>query len=136
MRLFSGKRPNDLGVAGGRLRPCPRKPNCICSQDAGSLHGIEPLRFDGDPAAAWTALRAVIAGMERVCIVKDEAVYLYAEFTTRLLGYTDDAEFLLDTAAEAIQVRSASRLGNRDYGVNRERIEAIRARFVAALRAG
>jgi uncharacterized protein (DUF1499 family) len=108
----------------------------VCSQDAGSLHGIEPLRFDGDPAAAWTALRAVIAGMERVCIVKDEAVYLYAEFTTRLLGYTDDAEFLLDTAAEAIQVRSASRLGNRDYGVNRERIEAIRARFVAALRAG
>jgi uncharacterized protein (DUF1499 family) len=108
----------------------------VCSQDAGSLHGIEPLRFYGDPAAAWTALRLAITGMKRVNVVEDDGNYLYAEFSTRLMGYTDDAEFLLDTAAMVIQVRSASRLGNRDYGVNRKRIEVIRARFAAARRAG
>ena len=135
MGLFSGKRPNDLGVTGGRLRPCPGKPNCVCSQDTGPLHRIEPLRFEGDPCAAWAALHAAIARMKRVNIVTDGANYLYAEFSTKHMGYTDDAEFLLDTAAGAIQVRSAARLGNRDYGVNRGRIEAIRTRFDAALRA-
>jgi uncharacterized protein (DUF1499 family) len=134
MGLFSGRRPQDLGVRDGGLKACPRKPNCVCSQ-AGSDpgHFIEPLHFAGDAAAAWKALHSAIAGMERVKIVSDEAQYLYAEFTTRLMGYVDDTEFYLDAGRHLIHVRSASRLGYRDFNVNRERIEAIRARFAAAL---
>ena len=67
--------------------------------------------------------------MERVTVVKAEAGYLYAEFSTRIMGYVDDVEFVLDETAGAIQVRSASRLGSSDFGVNRERIESIRARL-------
>jgi uncharacterized protein (DUF1499 family) len=134
VRLFSGRRPADLGVRDGKLKACPSKPNCVCSQTAGDPgHFIEPLRFEGDAARAWKALHSAITGMERVQIVNDEAQYLYAEFTTRLMGYVDDTEFLLDTANHAIHVRSASRLGHRDFGVNRDRIETVRSRFAAAL---
>jgi len=52
--------------------------------------------------------------------------YLYARFETQLLRFVDDAEFWYDPAAQAIQVRSASRLGRKDFGVNRARVEAIR----------
>jgi uncharacterized protein (DUF1499 family) len=132
--LFSGTRPRDLGVKDGKLKACPNKPNCVCSQAAGDpLHYIEPLRFAAAADAAWKALHTAIAGMERVKIVKDEAQYVYAEFTTRIMGYVDDTEFCLDPSGQVIHVRSASRLGYRDFNVNRERIEAIRTRFAAAL---
>jgi uncharacterized protein (DUF1499 family) len=134
--LFSGRRPSDLGVRDGKLKPCPNKPNCVCSQAIGDAgHFVEPLRFEGEAARAWQALHSAIAGMERVQIVNDEAQYLYAEFTTRLMGYVDDAEFFLDAPNRLIHVRSASRLGHSDFNVNRQRIEAVRSRFAAALRA-
>ena len=136
MRLFSGRRPPDLGVRDGKLKACPSKPNCVCSQTVGDPgHFIEPLRFEGDAIRAWKTLHSAIAGMERAQIITDEPNYMYAEFTTRLMGYVDDAEFVLDASNHLIHVRSASRLGYRDFGVNRERIEAVRTRFAAALQA-
>ncbi|HEY6865535.1 MAG TPA: DUF1499 domain-containing protein [Burkholderiales bacterium] len=134
MGLFSGKRPDNLGAIRGRLAPCRSTPNCVSSQaDLGDpTHYIEPLRFVGEPAHAWAALQVVVSGMERARIVGRENAYLYAEFTSRLMGYVDDVEFLLDAPARLIHVRSASRLGIRDFGVNRERIETIRGRLMAA----
>ena len=130
MGLFSGTRPDNLGVRDGRLAPPKPTPNNVHSQidkAADPGHFIEPLRFQGDPGKAWEKLQSVVNGMERVTVVKSEAGYLYAEFSTRLMGYVDDVEFMLDEKAGAIQVRSASRLGSSDFGVNRERIESIRA---------
>ncbi len=134
MGLFSGTRPDNLGVRDGRLAPCKPTPNCVSSfadrtSDPG--HFVEPLRFTGDPDAAFAKLTAVVRGSERVTVVREEPRYLHAEFKTRLMGYVDDVEFLLDPAARTIGVRSASRLGRRDFGVNRERIESLRAAFAA-----
>jgi uncharacterized protein (DUF1499 family) len=135
MGLFSGKRPDNLGAVRGRLTPCRPTPNCVSSQaDLGDrTHYIEPLRFAGDPARAWAAVEVVIRGMERANVVRADRAYLYAEFTSRLMGYVDDVELLLDGPARVIHVRSASRLGIRDFGVNRERVETIRGRLAAAL---
>jgi uncharacterized protein (DUF1499 family) len=134
MGIFSGKRPDNLGAVRGRLAPCRSTPNCVSSQaDLGDrTHYIEPLRFAGDPARAWAVLEVIVRGMERVNVVHADGAYLYAEFTSRLMGYVDDVEFLLDAAARVIHARSASRLGIRDFGVNRERIETIRGRLAAA----
>ncbi len=134
MGLFSGKRPDNLGAARGRLAPCRPTPNCVSSQaDLGDrTHYIEPLRFSGDATRAWAALGVAVRGMERAQVVRADAGYLYAEFTSRLMGYVDDVEFLLDARARLIHVRSASRLGIRDFGVNRARIEAVRERLAAA----
>jgi uncharacterized protein (DUF1499 family) len=134
MGLFSGRRPDNLGAVRGRLAPPRATPNCVSSQaDLGDrTHYIEPLRFSGEPARAWAALRTVVQGMERVKIVHADAAYLYAEFASRLMGYVDDVEFLLDAPSRVIHVRSASRLGIRDFGVNRARVESIRERLAAA----
>jgi len=132
MGLFSGTRPDNLGVHDARLAPPKRTPNNVNSQidrNADPQHYIEPLRYTGDAKQAWAALRRVVDGMQRVKVVKSEPNYLYAEFSTRLMGYVDDTEFCLDEKAGVIHVRSASRLGSGDFGVNRERIESIRAKL-------
>ena len=133
MGLFAGKPPSNLGVKDGRLAPCPRSPNCVASQaDPGdATHHIAPITFKGDAGAAWRALRETVATSERVKIVSERDGYLRAEFATKVIGFVDDVEFLLDAPARVIHVRSASRLGYRDFGVNRARIESLRTRLAA-----
>ena len=70
--------------------------------------------------------------MPRTSIVEERADYLYAEFASRLLGFVDDVEFYFPPNERIIHVRSASRLGHSDFGVNRKRIEDIRAKLAAA----
>lgn len=123
------RRPDGLGVHGGRLTACPASPNCVCSQDAGPAHAIEPLRFDDNADAAWDRLRRTVRAQPRMRVITEDDGYLHAEATTRLLRFVDDVEFLLDRVGRQIHVRSASRLGYSDLGTNRRRIEAIRAAF-------
>jgi uncharacterized protein (DUF1499 family) len=128
---FSGTRPDNLGVKDGKLASCPSSPNCVSSQSptSDSTHFIEPLTYTSSPEAAMQALKSVIQDMERTKIITEEKNYLYAEFTSALMGFVDDVEFYLDESAGVIHVRSASRLGESDLGVNRKRIEEIREKF-------
>jgi uncharacterized protein (DUF1499 family) len=131
MFKFSGKRPTTLGVTNGNLAPVPTSPNCVCSQapTGDSEHYIEPFPLTGSPRDSIEALKAIVQSMERTTIVEATDTYLYAEFTTKLMGYVDDVEFYADGANGVIHVRSASRLGQSDLGLNRKRIEAIRAKL-------
>jgi uncharacterized protein (DUF1499 family) len=130
MFKFSGQRPKNLGVQSGRLLTCPDSPNCVCSYDTDTQHGIAAIAYTKSKAEAMTLLKQVIQAMERSAIVTESADYLYAEFTSKLRGYVDDVEFYFD--GSVIQVRSASRLGKSDLGVNRQRVEAIRSALQAA----
>jgi uncharacterized protein (DUF1499 family) len=132
--MFSWKRPDDLGVTNGRLAPCKRTPNCVCSQaDRADLeHYIAPIAFKGTVAQAMAAARRAIESMERTTIVHEEPGYTYAEFRSKLLGYVDDVELLYDDKAGVFHVRSASRLGRRDFGVNRNRIDELRRLITSA----
>ena len=129
MFKFSGKRPAHIGVNNGRLAPPPRKPNCVSSQadPADSQHYVAPIGFAGNPATAMKKLRDVINDLPRAEVIESRPDYLYVEFSTPLMGYVDDVEFYCD--GKAIQVRSASRLGYSDLGLNRKRVEAIRQAF-------
>ena len=129
--LFAGSPPATLGVRDGRLAPCPDRPNCVSSEATDDAHRVAALDFTGDPAAALRRLDQVIAGQDGASIVTRRDGYLHAEFQTRLMGFVDDFEARVDPAAGVIQVRSASRLGYGDLGVNRGRVEAIRAAFRA-----
>jgi uncharacterized protein (DUF1499 family) len=125
---FAGDRPTNLGVKEGKLAPCPGSPNCVVSQGGGDAeHTIAPLAYSGDPAQAMAKLVSVVEAMPRTTIVESTDTYLYAEFASKLMGFVDDVEFYLDPAESVIQVRSASRLGESDLGVNRKRVEEIRA---------
>jgi uncharacterized protein (DUF1499 family) len=127
--MFAGKRPTTIGLQAGRLTPCPSSPNCVCSYDSDELHKIDPLRYSSTPAEAWAALKQAIESLERTKIITVTPDYLYAEFSSKLMGFVDDVEFYLDSGAGVIQVRSASRLGQSDLGVNRQRIEQIRSQL-------
>lgn len=126
---FSGKRPAELGVQAGELADCPSSPNCVSSQSHDLSHLIEPIPYTGDPAAAIAQLKSVIESLPRTEIIAATDTYLYAEFTSALMGFVDDVEFYVDATNGVIQVRSASRLGESDLGVNRKRIDAIRQKL-------
>lgn len=129
MGLFAGRRPADLGVHDGLLKAPPATPNCVSSQSAGGYSEIAPLAYAGDAKVAWARLQSIVAAMPAATIVEFRADYLYAEFSSKWLGFVDDVEFHLDRQAAVVQVRSASRLGRQDFGVNRQRVEAIRQAF-------
>ena len=131
MSLFSGKRPRNLGVNDGRLASCGRRLNCVSSQaDPGDAQRyVAPIRVKGAAAEAIAAARRAVESMARARVVRAEGNYLHAEFRSRLMGYVDDLELTYDAQAGVLHVRSASRLGQRDYGVNRARVAALRARL-------
>lgn len=127
MFSFAGKQPTNLGVTNGRLAPCPNSPNCVCSYDSDPEHSIEPLKLTTSPEQAIASLKQIIEAMPQTKIVVASNDYLYAQFTSKLMGFVDDVEFYVNGGA--IHVRSASRLGKSDLGVNRKRIESIRSQL-------
>lgn len=135
--LLAGRAPANLGVRDGKLKPPSRTPNSVSSQaalwpegDYASTYArIEPLPVRGDGVAAIARLHRLLAAWPGARAVEQRPDYLRVEFRTRLLRFTDDAEFWFDPATHAIQLRSASRLGRKDFGVNRARIEALRAKW-------
>lgn len=129
MGLFAGTRPTDLGVRDGRLKAAPVTPNCVNSQSTGGYSAIAPLAYDSDGKMALARLQALVAANPAAKIIESQPEYFHAEFRSKWLGFVDDVEFHLDQPARAIHVRSASRLGRGDYGVNRQRVEALRAAF-------
>ena len=136
---FSGRPPNNLGLREGKLKPPSKTPNSVSSQAAlwpdhpqRDHAAIAPLPLQGDGPATIARLAQLIESIDGARIVERRPDYLYARFTTRLMRFVDDAEFWFDPAAGVVQVRSASRVGRGDLGVNRARVEALRARLAGA----
>ena len=129
--VFSWKRPDNLGVKDGRLAPPKTTPNCVSSQadPADAQHYIAPIPFKGDTPAAMAAVSKAVESMRGSSVIRHEGSYLYAEYRSQLMRFVDDVEFFFDDKAGIIHVRSASRLGRRDMGVNRARVESLRARI-------
>lgn len=128
--FFAGTQPNNLGISSGKLAACPSTPNCVSSQSKDSEHYIEPLTYQGNSSEAIERLKQIINSLDRSAIVEESNNYLKAEFTSRWMGFVDDVEFYFNEEDKgAIEVRSASRLGESDLGVNRQRIETIRNLF-------
>lgn len=132
--LLQGQPPADLGVQQGRLKPPSTTPNSVSSQAA--LHAghpmqqaamIAPLQLPGTtPAEAIARIATAVQALPGATLVTRRDDYLYVQFTTRWLGFVDDTEFWTDGSG-AVQVRSASRVGRKDFDVNRARIEQLRA---------
>ena len=125
--MFNWRRPTNLGVKDGRLAPCKRTPNCVSSQaePQDEEHYISPIAFRG----TMRELRAAVESMTGTTVITADSRYLYAEFRTPVMRYVDDLELYYDERAGVVHVRSASRLGRRDFGVNRARVEELRSRL-------
>jgi uncharacterized protein (DUF1499 family) len=131
--MLRGKAPQDLGVKDGKLKRPALTPNSVTSQaDLWPDHprrtyaAIAPLKAAGDGSLEMKKIAEALQAMPHTIVIKQEPGYIYAQSTTALLKFTDDIEFALDASKGIIDVRSASRLGQKDFGVNRTRVEAIR----------
>ncbi len=134
--FLEGKPPAGLGVTNGQLAAPSSNPNSVSSQaDLFPGHPqlayarIAPLRYAGDGVQAMQRLAVLIQATERTSILVQRTDYIHAQFQTPILHFMDDVEFLLDSSAGIIHVRSASRLGKSDLGANRARVENLRARY-------
>ncbi|HEX9021061.1 MAG TPA: DUF1499 domain-containing protein [Nitrospirota bacterium] len=127
----SGVPPPNLGITGGHLGPCPATPNCVSSENADQGHAVEPLVYATSRAEAMSGLKKIILGMKRTKIVRENDDYLRVEFTSAVFRFVDDVEFRFDDTAKVIHLRSASRVGKSDFGVNRTRAEKIRSLWKA-----
>jgi uncharacterized protein (DUF1499 family) len=108
---------------------CPDRPNCVSSEAQDPRHAIEPFKIKGDIALTWDAVREVVGSLPRTKVVKATDRYLHAECKSRFFGFIDDLELELNPEAGTIAIRSASRVGYFDLGVNRRRVETLRQRL-------
>jgi uncharacterized protein (DUF1499 family) len=131
---FRAPRPSNLGAPGGRLAPCPASPNCVSSQAEDAGHKIGPLAYSKSLGESREAIKRAIAAMPRARIITEEDHYLHAEFTSLICRFVDDVEFSFDDTNRVIQVRSASRVGHSDLGVNRKRVEKLRSLLPGEMR--
>ena len=115
-----------VGLNNGHLSACPSSPNCVISQDGDEEHAVEPIAYDGDRSSVKEALLKVLSVVPRTEVIEDTDNYIRTESTSRIFKFVDDAEFYFPEGENVIQVRSASRVGESDLGVNRRRIEQIR----------
>jgi uncharacterized protein (DUF1499 family) len=120
----------ETGTTNDRLSPCPKSPNCVSSLSEDKSHYVEPLTYTATLEEAREKLISIINSMKRSEIVTAEMNYIHATFTSALFRFVDDVEFSFDDQKKVIDVRSASRTGYSDFGVNRKRVEEIRQRFV------
>ena len=127
--LFSSLRePKHLYAVSGTFAACPSRPSCVSSLADGEVHGIAPLSFVGDPAQAQERLKKALEKIGGNTLAHEQPGYLHALFVTPTMRYRDDLELLIKPEGR-IEMRSISRFGYRDHGVNRARVEALRTAF-------
>ncbi|MDQ7058754.1 MAG: DUF1499 domain-containing protein [Ghiorsea sp.] len=125
MAVMSQKMPDNLGLQDGVLRPCPESPNCLCSEahtQGDNVHYTAPIQGD---KVMWDKLQSVIQAQGGE-VVTDNRDYKHYTFSTPIMHYVDDVELRFDEASNLIHIRSASRIGRKDFGVNQARIDKIK----------
>ena len=129
LSVFScASNPRKVQLIDGKLRPCPSSPNCVSSEGDRPSSRVEPLTFKGSPERVWDNLKETIREMGGK-IQEEHDGYLWATFTSRVFRFVDDVEFRMVPSDGIIHVRSGSRVGYSDLGVNRKRVEKLRAGF-------
>jgi uncharacterized protein (DUF1499 family) len=113
------------------LAPCPSSPNCVSSQAADAAHFIAPFKIVGAVDVAYSTLKNILLRQDRTVITRETEHSLHAEVTSLVFRFVDDVDIILDSEARLFHIRSASRVGYGDFGVNRKRVENLRSQLQA-----
>ena len=113
---FAGPVPQDLGLQGKHLRGCSGAQNC------------SQLRLQMDnPSELFFALNQAIDAMPRAQRMVSTESYAHVVITSFVFGFADDLELALDQTSGLVELRSESRLGESDFGVNRRRLAELQS---------
>ena len=115
-----------------QLPACPSSPNCVSSQATDAGHFIAPFKITGTAEEAWAALKKALVSQSRTVIINETGDALHAQATSLVFRFVDDIDAILDAQAGLIHIRSASRTGYGDFGVNRKRVETLRSQLQQA----
>ena len=123
---MSKSTPDNLGVVDGKLNECPDSPNCVSTQTKSEKHRMEPLELSTDPQLALDQIKSIVNELGGK-IVSENENYILAEFRSRIFGFVDDFECLIDEESNpaVANFRSASRVGHSDMGVNKKRVKRV-----------
>jgi uncharacterized protein (DUF1499 family) len=115
-----------------KLAACPNSPNCVSSRATDADHFIAPFKITGNVEQAWAALKNALLSQSRTVITNETTDTLHAQTTSLVFRFVDDIDAIMDVDAKLIDIRSASRTGHGDFGVNRKRVEKLRAQLQKA----
>ena len=108
---------------------CPDTPNCVSSLAKNPKHRTEPFRLKKDPKTSWDIVRKTVASLPRAKIVSADDSDIHAECRSMIFRFVDDLMLHLTPSDGTIHIRSASRTGYSDFGVNRRRVERLRKKL-------
>ena len=124
------KVPKKVGLVEGKLRQCPKSPNCVSTQSIDEKHKIKPIHYNSTLKEAKEKIQNIIKSLKRTKVITETDDYIHIEFRTALFKFIDDIEFYFDDSEKIMHFRSASRVGYSDMGVNRKRMENIRKLYL------
>ena len=127
MLLFSCSKGPAPDVAEGTFAPCPDSPNCVSSDSKDTHHAIAPFLLNPQGKDSWPEIQAAVLSLPRTKVVSERTNYVRVECRSAVLRFVDDLELQLRPEEGIVAVRSASRTGYYDFGVNRRRIEKLRS---------
>ena len=96
------------------LKPCIQVSHCV----------REELKVD-NIASPYEKVKSIIENSPRTKIVESDGDYLHAEVTSRIMKYVDDLEISFAPEENNLSIRSESRVGDGDFGVNRKRVDLL-----------
>jgi uncharacterized protein (DUF1499 family) len=121
-----------IPTAEKQLPACPDSPNCVSSQAKDASHYIAPFKIIGEVDQAWSTLKTALLSQSRTVITHETDNTLHAQATSLVFRFVDDIDVMLDANTQLIHIRSASRIGYGDFGVNRKRIDMLRLQLQQA----
>jgi uncharacterized protein (DUF1499 family) len=125
----AGKPPEKRGLDDGNLLACPDRPNCVSTAEGPAARYVTPFEYSGKREEAIATILQIVREMRNTNIREKGDGYLWVECSSKILGFVDDLEIYFPVEKKLVYIRSASRLGYSDFGVNRRRVEKIRAHF-------
>jgi len=130
--LSAQSKPGEpLGLVNEQLTPCPDKPNCICSEYKNdTAHYTKPIIYKQSDLKLISSIITDMGGQVQI----QTEHYIAATFTSALFGFVDDLEARLDQNKQLLHIRSASRVGHSDFGVNKKRLEHFKKIYAEKLR--
>ncbi len=117
---LKSQKGSPIGLENGRLAECPSSPNCVCSEEGG-----QPERFVQPVTGTLEQAKAAVTSLGGV-ITSDSDEYVSATFMSSVFKFVDDVEFRPGADGQ-LHIRSASRVGYSDRGVNQKRVAAIKS---------
>tara|TARA_B100001989_G_C24262909_1_gene327792 strand:+ start:97 stop:486 length:390 start_codon:yes stop_codon:yes gene_type:complete len=96
------------------LKPCIQVSHCVREE-------LNVEKID----SPYEKVISIVQNSPRTKIVESDGDYLHAEVTSRIMKYVDDLEISFLPETNNLIIRSESRVGDGDFGVNRKRVDLI-----------